>query len=137
MPRTLILDSEAVSALADKRRGMAERLAAALQGDHRVLIPSVVLAELATGGPRDAALWHLLARLPTVELNATVAMRAGGLREQAEARRRKKRDLTVDAVVAATAVDLAPSVILTGDPKDLRLLVGDADVTVSAIETAG
>ncbi len=41
MARVLILDTEAVSALAGKRKGMAERLAAAQQADHRVLIPAV------------------------------------------------------------------------------------------------
>ena len=39
--RVLILDSEAVSALAEQRNGMAQRLAATQQADHRVLIPAV------------------------------------------------------------------------------------------------
>ena len=75
--RVLILDSEAVSALAEKRKGMAERLAAAQQADHRVLIPAVVLAEVATGAPTDAAIWHVLGRIPTLDLPQGVAMRAG------------------------------------------------------------
>ncbi len=133
LPRVLILDSEAVSALAEQRKGMAERLAAAREADHRVLIPTVVLAEVATGAPTDAAIWHVLGRIPTIDLPQGVAMRAGTLRTRADSVRRKKRDLTVDAVVAATAVELAPSVVMTADKADLELLVEGFDVKVSAI----
>ena len=94
---------------------MAERLAAAQRADHRVLIPAVILAEVATGAPSDAAIWQILGTIPTVDLPQSVAMRAGALRTRAEKVRRKKRDLTVDAIVAATAVELAPSVVITAD----------------------
>lgn len=133
MARVLILDSEAVSALAQKRKGMAERLAAAQQADHRVLVPAVVLAEVATGAPTDAAIWHVLGRIPTLDLPQGVAMRAGALRARAERVRRKRRDLTVDAIVAATAVELAPSVVLTADTSDVELLVEGFDVKVSLV----
>jgi predicted nucleic acid-binding protein len=133
VPRVLILDSEAVSALVEKRKGMAERLAAAQQADHRVLVPAVVLAEVATGAPSDAAIWHVLSKIPTLDLPQGVAMRAGALRTRAERVRRKKRDLTVDAIVAATAAELAPSVVLTSDKADLELLVDGFDVKVSAV----
>lgn len=133
LPRALILDTEAVSALAEQRRGMAERLAAAQKAGHRVLIPTVILAEVATGAATDAAIWHVLGKLPTVELGAGAAMRAGGLRERVERTRHKKRDLTVDAIVAATAVELAPSVVITADKPDFELLVDGFDVKVSAI----
>lgn len=131
--RVLILDTEAVSALAEKRKGMAERLVAAQRADHRVLIPAVVLAEVATGAPTDAAIWHILGRIPTLDLPEGVAMRAGALRARAEGVRRKKRDLTVDAIVAATAVELAPSVVITADRSDLELLLDGFDVKVSEI----
>jgi predicted nucleic acid-binding protein len=131
--RVLILDSEAVSALTEQRDGMAERLAAAQQADHRVLIPAVVLAEVATGAPSDAAIWHVLGKIPTLDLPQGVAMRAGALRSRGERVRRKKRDLTVDAIVAATAVELAPSVVITADMSDLEVLVEGFDVKVSAV----
>jgi predicted nucleic acid-binding protein len=131
--RVLILDTEAVSALAEKRKGMAERLAAAQQADHRVLIPAVVLAEVATGAPGDASIWHVLGRIPTPDLPPRVALRAGALRSRAERVRRKKRDLTVDAIVAATAVELAPSVVITADKSDLELLLVGFDVKVSEV----
>lgn len=133
MARVLILDSEAVSALAQQRRGMAERLAAAQQADHRVLIPAVVLAEVATGAQSDAAIWHVLSKIPTLDLPQGVSMRAGALRTRAERVRRKKRDLTVDAIVAATAVELAPSVVITADKSDLELLLDGFDVKVSEV----
>lgn len=133
MARVLILDSEAVSALAEKRMGMAERLAAAQEADHRVMIPTVVLAEVATGSRKDAAIRHVLSNIPTVDLLPSVSMRAGALRARADRVRRKKRDLTVDAIIAATAVELAPSVVITADKADLELLVGGFDVVVSAI----
>ena len=131
--RVLILDTEAVSALAEKRKGMAERLAAAQQADHRVLIPAVVLAEVATGAPSDASIWHVLGKIPTLDLTHGVTMRAGALRSRAERARRKKRDLTVDAIVAATAVELAPSVVITADKSDLELLLDGFDVKVSEV----
>lgn len=133
MARVLILDSEAVSALAERRAGMAERLTAAQQSDHRVLVPAVVLAEVVTGAPTDVAIRHVLGRIPTVDLPQGVAMRAGALRARADRARRKRRDLTVEAIVAATAVELAPSVVLTADTSDLELLVDGFDVRVSAI----
>ena len=106
MARVLILDSEAVSALAEQRNGMAERLAAAQQADHRVLIPAVVLAEVATGAASDAAIWHVLGKVPTLDLPQGVAMRAGALRTRAERVRRKKRDLTVDAWCSGDGIGL-------------------------------
>lgn len=133
MARVLILDSEAVSALAEQRKGMAERLAAAREADHRVLIPTVVLAEVATGAPTDAAIWHVLGRIPTVDLPQRVSMFAGTLRARADSMRRKKRDLTVDVIVAATAVELAPAVVITADKPDLELLPDGFEVKVSAI----
>ncbi|HET7388726.1 MAG TPA: PIN domain-containing protein [Nocardioidaceae bacterium] len=133
MARVLILDSEAVSALAEQRRGMAERLTAAQQADHRVLIPAVVLAEVATGAPSDAAIWHVLGKIPTLDLPQGVAMRACALRARTDRVRRKKRDLTVDALMAATAVELAPSAVITAGKSGLELLVDGFDAKVSAV----
>lgn len=62
-------------------------------------------------------------------------MRAGALRARAGRVRRKRRDLTVDAIVAATAVELPRSVVITADKPDLdlELLVDGFDVKVSAV----
>jgi predicted nucleic acid-binding protein len=90
--------------------------------DQRVVVPAVVLAELITGRPADAAIWHAVGRLVIQDITAPIAAAAGRLRERASAARLKKRDLTVDALVAATAASFAPSVLLTGDPADFALL---------------
>lgn len=47
--------------------------------------------------------------------------------------RRTARDLTVDAVVAAVAIEHWPAVVLTADPTDLALLLRDQDVLVETV----
>lgn len=131
-PRTVVLDAEALAALAQRRLGMAERLEAARRGDHRVVIPAVVIAEVMSGSADDASVWHVLRRVPVIDLDASIAARAGALRVRAE--RRKKRDLTVDAIVAATALRVAPAAVLTGDVHDLDLLLEGEDVRVLSVD---
>ncbi|MCL2464115.1 MAG: type II toxin-antitoxin system VapC family toxin [Micrococcales bacterium] len=131
--RTLVLDSQAVAALAHRTAGMAERLEAARRMDARVVIPSVVLAEVMTGGADDAAVWHVVRRFPVVDLDARWCARAGGLRERAEKVRRKKRDLTIDALVAAVATGVQPAVVITADPDDFALLLDGYDVKISTV----
>jgi len=86
-----------------------------------------------TGAPSDAAYWQVLKKLAVVDTTARIAARAGALREAASAARRKKRDLTVDAIVAATAHEFTPAAIITGDPDDMALLVSGPGITVTAI----
>ena len=124
---------EALSALAEKRNGVAELLMAAQHGDHRVFIPTVVIAEVATGSATDAAIWRVLGAIPTIALPPDVAMRAGAMRSRAARTRRKKRVHTVDSIVAATAVGLEPSAVVTADPFDMRVLVEGFDSVVTAI----
>jgi len=112
---------------------MAERLEAARRMDARVVIPSVVLAEVMTGGADDAAVWHVVRRFPVVDLDARWCARAGGLRERAEKVRRKKRDLTIDALVAAVATGVQPAVVITADPDDFALLLDGYDVKISTV----
>ncbi len=133
-PRTVVLDAEALAALAQRRLGMAERLEAARRGDHRVVIPAVVIAEVMSGSADDASVWHVLRRVPVIDLDASIAARAGALRVRAERVRRKKRDLTVDAIVAATALRVAPAAVLTGDVHDLDLLLEGEDVRVLSVD---
>jgi predicted nucleic acid-binding protein len=112
---------------------MAELLEAALRNDQRVVVPSLILTELMTGSLRDAAIWHVVRRLPVIDIDARIAARAGALREQATAARRKKRDLTVDSVVASVAAMVAPAAVVTADPEDFRLLAAGLDITVVAL----
>lgn len=129
-PRTVVLDTEAVAAASRNEPAMRARLAAARRNEQRVVVPAVVLAELITGKPADARVWRILGRLPIVDITGAIAAQAGALREQAQSVRRKKRDLTVDAVVAAVATSLQPSVVVTADTNDLRLLTVGHDVRV-------
>ncbi|MFT4218133.1 MAG: PIN domain-containing protein [Micropruina sp.] len=125
-----MLDTEAVVAASRNEQLMRDRLAAARRNEQRVVVPAIVLAESITGKPSDARLWRVLGKLPNVDVTSGLAAQAAVLRERAEPLRRKKRDLTVDAVVAAVAVSLQPAVIVTGDPADLRLLTDGSDVKV-------
>lgn len=128
--RTVVLDSEGLAAAARDEASMRDRLAAARRLGQRVVVPSIVVAEVMTGRTDDARVSRVLRRLPEADVTRKLAAKAGALRERAEGARRKKRDLTVDAVVAAVAIDLVPSVVLTADVDDLGLLTDGHDVKV-------
>ncbi len=94
---------------------------------------TATLAEVADGSPKDAGVRYAVKAVRTIDVTDTIGCRAGALRARAKGRR-KARDLTVDALVAATALVLtSPVVVLTSDLDDLRLLLGDSRVRVEAI----
>jgi predicted nucleic acid-binding protein len=128
---TFVLDTEALSALVRRTARIQTVLDAAHARRSHIVIPAVVLAEVMTGAPSDAAYWQVLKKLAVVDTTAQIAARAGALRETAQAVRRKKRDLTIDAIVAATAAEHAPAIVVTGDPADLKLLAGTGVKVVS------
>jgi predicted nucleic acid-binding protein len=128
--RTVVLDTEGLAATCRNEPYLRERLAAARRNEQRVVVPAIVLAEVMTGHASDARVWHVIGKLVAADVTNLIAARAGALRERAEAVRRKKRDLTVDAVVAAIAISLAPSVVFTADVDDVGLLTQGYDVTV-------
>lgn len=130
LTRSVILDAEAVSSLTKAHRHVLASLKASIATDAEVMYPTIVLTELLTGNPSDASIWRVVNGIEAVDLTSAIAAQAGYLRERAEKVRHKKRDLTVDAVVAATAVAWAPSVIITSDPEDLKLLTDGHDVRV-------
>lgn len=67
-------------------------------------------------------------------MDDTIGYRAGALRAAAATRRKKPRDLTVDALVAATAVGLTgPVAVLTADVADLQLLLAGTNVKLVAV----
>lgn len=128
--RVVILDSDGLARAGRHDRIVAHRLAAARDNGQRVILPAVVAAEVITGGPNDAGVYRVMKRLVAEPISLDLAARAGQLRERGGRARRKKRDLTVDAIVAAVAIARAPSVILTADPDDLQLLTEGHDVSV-------
>ena len=69
-------------------------------------------------------------------MTESIGLVAGQMRSGVDATRRKKRDLTVDALVAATASTLRyPVVVLTGDQDDLTWLLQDTGVKVHPIKS--
>jgi predicted nucleic acid-binding protein len=129
----VVLDTQALAAVCSDDPVLRDRLVAAHRNQQRVVVPVIIMAEVMTGAPSDAKVWHVVARLACQVITAGHAARAGSLRERAQHWRRKKRDLTVDAVVAAVAISVAPSVVLTADVDDLRRLTADHDVTVRPV----
>jgi len=131
--RTVVLDAEGLASLVRRERRAWEVLHGALTGDHRVVVPASVLTEVMTGHPSDAAVWHVVNRLPVHTIDTATSARAGALREQASTTRRKKRDLSMDALVAATAATYVPATVVTSDPHDMQALTQDLDVQVVAL----
>ncbi|HEX2879921.1 MAG TPA: PIN domain-containing protein [Polyangiaceae bacterium] len=127
MAETVILDSEAVHALAQpKHRGILARradvvLRVALERRALIRVPAPVLAEVCRGPRFDAAVEHLLNNrgIGVTDLTRQIAQRAGALLAEA----RMSSDHAVDAFVAATALDHDASVIVTGDQRDMRRLL--------------
>ncbi len=132
-PRTIVLDSPGLSLAAAHDRGIQVFLTAAVRQGSRVVVPTVILAEIITGKPADARVWHAVNRLVTHDVSREIAAEAGALRERAAGIRVKKKDLTVDAIVAAVACAHAPSLLLTSDNADLTTLCAGADVQVHQI----
>jgi predicted nucleic acid-binding protein len=122
----LILDSEAVNALAHARDWavLAERARAILQIAYErralVRVPAPVLAEVCRGSRFDAAVERLLndRGIGVCALTQWIAQRAGGLLAKAKL----SSAHAVDAFVVATALDFDTAVIATGDPGDIRRL---------------
>lgn len=128
MPAYLVLDSEAVNALAraDERSVAARRAQAVLTEAARrntlVRIPAGVLVEVYRGTARDSGIDHVVGRgNRVVVLDHRCARVAGGLL----GRDRLDSSHAVDASVVATAIGLGGAVIATGDPGDIKSLARD------------
>lgn len=126
MAEALILDSEAVNALArpTERRVLAERAAAVLKLAYErralVRVPAPVLSEVCRGVRYDSAI-NLLLNNPGVrvaELTRAAAQQAGHMLS----RLKLSSAYAVDAFVVATALQFDKAVIATGDPADIRRL---------------
>ena len=126
MAEALILDSEAVNALAhaSERAVLAAPASAILRlsYDKRALVrvPSPVLAEVCRGTRYDSAVNHLLNNpgIRVFDLTRPIAQQAGHLL----ARFKLSAAHAIDAFVVATALQFETAVIATGDPKDIRRL---------------
>ena len=115
----IVLDSGALSALADKSEAFRVALQERLRDGTEVLVPTAVIAEATTGDHRrDANVNRALKRTSLIALDGALARSAAALRYA----HKRAGAGTIDAIVVATA-DLIPGTrVLTSDPVDLRLL---------------
>ena len=126
MAEALILDSEALNALANpaQRGALALRARAIARVAHErgalVRVPSPVLAEVCRGARLGAPINQFLSRdvVRVVELTRTIAQRAASLLAAA----RLSSAHAVDAFVVATALEFELSLIASGDLKDIKRL---------------
>jgi hypothetical protein len=109
---------------------VAATVHALLKTGQRVVVLTAVLVEVMNGKATDAAVFRVIKGFDSCGLDIATAAAAGALRERAEGLRREKRDLSVDAVVAQIACQLAPSTIITTHVPDMTALTAHADVAV-------
>jgi predicted nucleic acid-binding protein len=113
----IVLDSGALSALAEKAGSIRSSLAKALADGAELVIPTIVLAETTTGdGTRDARINRVANVCAIVPLDERIARAAAALRFYRPACG------VADAVVVATADAVHGSAIMTSDPRDIRAL---------------
>lgn len=135
-PQSIVLDADALSALAGSERRIQAWAEVARRTDSIFYASTATLAEVTDGSPRDARVRRAAKAVRLVEVTEAIGYRAGALRAHGAQGRKKARDLTVDALVAATALSLTPAppvVVLTCDADDLGLLLSGTDVMVEAI----
>jgi len=123
--RSVVLDSEAFSALAGRssprQREVRAALAAAVRSRRDAIVPALVLAELYRGAGRSALLDACLSRETGLLIRATdrsFARLVGGILAGAGA----GSERIVDAHVVAAAVEAGGGLLLTTDVSDLARL---------------
>jgi len=116
----VVLDSGALSAIADRRGRVFQYLRRAIEEGAEIAIPTVVIAESTTGTPRDSTVNQFLREfdLTIIPVTESIARSAGSLRFSAG---RPTAD-TIDAIVVAIGDLSNRSIILTGDVGDLQTL---------------
>lgn len=133
-PHSILLDAEALAALAAGDRSMQVWATVARRTDSVLYASTATLAEVTDGTSRDVGVRRVAKALRLQPVTEGIGYRAGTLRAGAVAGRRKPRDLTIDAIVAATALALpAPVVVLTSDPDDLGRLLADSPARVETV----
>ena len=126
MVRRVTLDSGALTAAATGDARVRANLQAFRRNGVEVVLPAVVLVESTTGeGPRDARVNLVVKGCRVAPTTEAVARRAAALRFRAG-----RPDLTVDAVVVATAELDGGSAVLTFDAGDLTALAAGTTVRV-------
>jgi predicted nucleic acid-binding protein len=137
MSRCVVLDSEALVALSERKGRRAIEVRAALRAAQRlrreVIIPSVILAELYRGPRHNQLVDACLSRETGIQVRDTdrpLAKIVGGVLAAAQAGSQH----LADAHVIAVAVELGGGLALTTDPDDLsRLAASYGNVTVISL----
>ncbi|NNG38298.1 twitching motility protein PilT [Flexivirga sp. ID2601S] len=133
-PQSILLDAEALSALAHGERRMQAWTEVARRTDSTLYASTATLAEVGDGTQRDARIRHVANAIRFIDVGDVIGFRAGAMRAGAAKQRRKARDLTVDALVAATAAGLPePQIVVTADLPDMESLLHGTDVKVLPI----
>lgn len=134
----LILDSEALSALAHPRASLERHLKvraslrSAARHGHLVRVPSAVLVEVYHGAGTDEPIDQELGRgyVRVITTGLRIARIAGHLL----ARSGRGTEMAVDALVVATAIRLGGGMIVTHDPIALAMLAaGHSNVRIASI----
>jgi predicted nucleic acid-binding protein len=133
----LLLDSEAISAIASGPAGRRDRVRALIAEMRRRDLPvgtvAAVLAEVVRGRPGDAAVFSGLRRerVQVHPVDTRTGVRAGQLLGAT----RRRSDVAVDAFVVAVADLAGGAVIATVDVADMNVLAGYAmNVKVASIQ---
>ncbi|TDD47715.1 type II toxin-antitoxin system VapC family toxin [Saccharopolyspora elongata] len=117
----LVLDSEGLSKLATGDGRARAYLETARLRRSRVVVSAITLTEVLRGCARDALVHRVLSRVSVVPVTPELARAAGELLGTTGLSGHR---CAIDAVVAATAMELArPVVLLTSDPDGLSKLV--------------
>lgn len=127
-PQRLILDSGAVIGWSRGDARTRAVLRQALERHLELRVPVVVLAETLRGDPRDAPVNRVLKAVGTAPTTPATGRDAGQLLG------RTGGSNAADALVAAEALAIPGSTILTSDPEDLRaLLAHQPEIEVRAV----
>jgi len=129
-----MFDAHALSGTANEAKEMLPWLVWAKRTDSSPHVSTATLAETTDGSPRDANLRRVIKAFNLEPVTEEIGYTAGRIRASAARSRKKTRDLTIDALVAATAMSLRPPVlVLTSDTADLELLLQGTGITVKSI----
>jgi predicted nucleic acid-binding protein len=119
---TIVLDSEGLFK-ASTSRDLMVLLNGARQRRADIVVSAAVLAEVLSGHPRDAAVHRVLSKFAVIPVDERLGAEAGRLRGAAGFVGGAQ---AIDAIVAATASDLEPPVVvMTSDVGDLTKLLAD------------
>lgn len=102
--------------------------------DSELYTAATTLVEVADVSPRDAAVRRVMKAVVCAPISDEICYLAGRLRAAAAAHRRKQRDLTADALLAAVAVGpKRPTLVLASDPNDLQILLQDKEIGIVTV----